>query len=132
MNAVTLGQVWRVAAVFGSVLIVAGCQPPPQPLSVDPRVSVRPDAGVVVANPLAVSTTPTGITDVSIELQNRTPRDLAVNCTVDWFDAQGHPAGGLSAVPTRVAVGAYAADFCRTVSPSPAARAFRVAITPVM
>ncbi len=93
---------------------------------------MRPDAGVVVANPLAITTTAAGITQVSIELQNRTNRDLAVNCTVDWFDANRHPVAGLAAVPARVAIGAYAADFCTTVAPSPASRWFRAAITPVM
>ena len=71
-----------------------------------------------------------GITDVSIELRNPSPHDVAVSCIVDWFERNGQPATGLTAQPTRVSVGAYAAEFCRTVSPDPGARVFRAAINP--
>jgi hypothetical protein len=121
-----------VFALAGAALLLASCAPPPPPppLSIDPRVAVRPDAGVIVANPLTISRTATGITHVSIELRSQVPRDLAVSCAVDWFNADSQPAGGLSAYPTRVAVPAYGAAFCETVSPNPGATQFRAAITP--
>jgi hypothetical protein len=57
-----------VFALAGAALLLASCAPPPPPppLSIDPRVAVRPDAGVIVANPLTISRTATGITHVSI------------------------------------------------------------------
>ncbi len=119
------------AAVFLS-FAAAGCaQPAPPPLSIDPRVGVRPDAGVLVDTPLAVSTDGHGFTRVSIQLHNPNRTDLAVNCTADWFDDLGHPVSGLMGAPMRVAVPASGVEFCETVSPSPAARRFRVMVTPV-
>jgi hypothetical protein len=110
---------------------LAACtEAPPPPLSVDPRITIRPDAGVVVARPPTITTTRTGIQRVTIEMQNRNPGPVAVTCTTDWFDASGQPMGGLTAIPTRAVVPAFAAGFCETVSPSPSAVAFRTAIDP--
>ena len=111
------------------VLLASGCAPAP-PLSVDSRITVLPQSGVIVAYPPLVTVDAHGITDVSIELRNPSPHDVAVNCIVDWFGSNGQPVGGLSAQPSRISVGAYAAEFCRTVSPNPGARVFRAAINP--
>jgi hypothetical protein len=114
-----------------AAMALSGCAAPgPLVLSVDPRITVIPQSGVVVANPPTITTDAHGITDVAIELRNPSPRAVAVNCVVDWFERNGQPAGGLSAQPARIAVAPYAAEFCRTVSPDPGARVFRAAINP--
>ena len=117
--------------VAGLALATASCSAPPQPLSIDARVAVRPDAGVVVATPPNVTRLPGGLTRVSIEIRNRTTHDLAINCIVDWFGADLHPEGGLSADPMRVAVPAAGAEFCQTISPNASAVQFRASVVPV-
>ena len=123
------------AGEVGVVLLaaaLAACQaPPPPPLSADSRVLVLPDAGVTVNRPATVSANGTGITHVSVEVQNRMPFDLAVNCTADWFDYNGHPVGGIMTMPARIAVPRGGAEFCDTVSPSASATSFRVTISRV-
>lgn len=116
------------AALLQAVSCLSGCAQPV--LSADPRIVVRADSGVVVDTPLHVSVDGTGMTHVSIELHNPGSRDVMVSCVVDWFDGAGHPAVGLTAFPTRVAVAAFAAESCETVSPSPATRTFRAIIGP--
>ncbi len=108
---------------------LAGCETRASQ-TLDPRITISRDAGVVLSAPLAVSVNSTGITRVSIELRNTLRRDLAINCTSDWFDENQHPTTGIASVPTRVALPSLGTEFCETVSPSPAARNFRVAVTP--
>ena len=100
------------------------------PLSNDPRVSIVPEAGLALANPLIVTTDDHGFTRVSIRLQNITGHDIAANCIVDWYDASGHPFGGLSAAPQRIAAAPFAPTTCELVAPSAKTSSFGVQIVP--
>ena len=120
----------RRLALAGALTLLTQCAPPPPPASIDPRVWVRPDAGVVVSTPLIISRAPGGFTHVSIELRSIVPQDVAVSCAVDWFGADGQPVHGITTYPTRIAVPAYNAAFCETVAPQPTTTQFRASITP--
>jgi hypothetical protein len=112
---------------FGGAALLASCaSTPPPPLSNDPRVSIAPPAGLALAAAPVVTTNADGITQVSII----TGEDVAANCIADWYDLAGHPLGGLSSMPQRIAAARYAPTSCELVSPTPRARAFSVQIVP--
>lgn len=119
-------------AAAGAVIVLTGCAAPPPPLSVDPRVWVRPDAGVRLDTPLIVTKDARGFVRVSAELHNIGPVAVTIACNTDWFDATGHPIPGLAATPTRISVPPYATEFCTTVSPNGTTSGFRIAVVPTL
>lgn len=115
-----------VPALAGAV---AGCTAPP-PLFSDPRIAIRPDAGVVLGSRPVVTSTPGGVVTVSTPLWNGTPVTRIVQCATVWYDRSAQPIPGLSTFPERVELAPMTTEYCRTVSPTPSSYDFRIAVTP--
>lgn len=122
------GRLSPGAATLLSVAL-AGCTMPPAPFgSRDPRVVIAPDAKLVAGPPI-VTRGDSGL-EVSLELENPTPSDMAVLVTTDWFDAAGRPVETVMSLPRRVTVPRFADSFVRGIAPTTSVSGFRIHVEP--